>query len=148
MATYDNDSMELMPTVDATIFDMPRAKYIMTVNTDNTQGKLQVLAALNFAAPLKDFVDKPIKICDCITMPGKRKSRDGGNDTPCQNTYLIDTDGNAYFSQSDGVKRSVDMIYALFPQFGKETENGFIELKLVEQKLGNGNTLKNLVPVL
>jgi hypothetical protein len=148
MATYDNDSTEIMPTVDASIFDTTNTQYIMTVNTDSTEGKLQVLAALNYAAPLKDFVDKPIKVRDCITMPGVRKSRNGGHDTPCQNTYLIDTDGNAYFSQSDGVKRSVLMIFALFPQFGKETENGYIELKLVEQNLANGNTLKNLVPVL
>lgn len=133
--------------VDASILDGNTNRSICTVDLSDDMGKLKIIAALNYAAPLKDFADKEIIFCDCIQVAGVRKARNGGTDTPCKNTYLIDADGNAYFSQSDGIARSVQMISALFPDFGKHLDDGGIKLKLVEQKLPNGNTLKNLVPV-
>jgi len=139
----------IIPTADATTLNTASSQGIMTLDVTNDEGKLEVLSALNFAAPLKNFVDKPIKFRDAIQVPGVRKARNSSDsDTPCTNTYLIDVDGNAYFSQSDGVARSVSMVAAMFPDFGKSRECGYIELKLVEQNLPNGNTLKNLVPVL
>lgn len=143
-----SDTTEIV-AVDASIFDNGTTRSICTIDLNDDMGKLKVLAALNYAAPLKGTVGKEIVFCDCIQIDGVRKARNAGDsDTPCKNTYLIDVDGNAYFSQSDGIARSTQMVSTLFPDFGKHLDEGGIKLKLVEQKLPNGNTLKNLVPVL
>ena len=81
-----------------------------------------------------------------MTTPGIRKGRNGMPDVECQNTYLIDVNGNAYFSQSDGVARSLQMFVALYPDFGKSSEKGCVEIKCIEQPMNNGNTLKTLIP--
>ena len=120
--------------------------FINTVDTLSIEGKKKTINALNNAQSLDDFVDKFLKICDVITMPGVRKSRDARiDDTPCVNVYLIDVDGKAYFSQSQGVGRSVYSINMIWPEWGKDTPEGYIELKCISDKLQNGNTLKSLV---
>lgn len=126
-------------------FDVPSG-FINTFDISTDDGKMAVLKAYNAAQPLNNHVGEVIKVCDVITMPGVRKGRNGMPDTDCQNTYLIDVDGNAYFSQSDGVARSLQMFIALYPDLGKSTEKGCIELSCIEQELGNGNTLKTLIP--
>lgn len=129
---------------DSANFDIPN--YINTFDLSTNEGKMGTVNATNNAVPLAQNMDKELHVCNCITMPGIRKGRNGMPDTPCKNVYLIDTDGVAYFSQSDGVARAVQMFAALWPDFGKQTtDEGYIAMKCISQELPNGNTLKTLV---
>lgn len=119
-------------------------EYINTIDSTNFEGQKTVLNAINNAVSLKD-IKGSIDVCDCITMAGKRKGRNGASDSDCQNTYLITPDGTAYFTQSDGIARSVRAIAKLIPDFGKSTDKGFITLAVYTKPLDNGNTVKTLV---
>ena len=132
-------------TASDNAFDIPTG-YVNTFNLDTDEGKKSVLKAYNSSEPLNNHVDEVLQICDVMTTPGTRRGRNGIPDMPCQNTYLIDVNGVAYFSQSDGVARSLQMFIALYPDFGKSTEKGCVELKCIEQPMNNGNTLKTLIP--
>lgn len=138
------DNTDMISSVDAAKVLSGNAVQINTLNTDTFDGKITALNALNNAVSLKD-ANSSLKICDCIALPGVRKGRNNTADTECQNTYLIDIDGNAYFTQSDGIARSVRMIYMLFPDFGKSSDVGYLKVRVVEKKLPNGNTIKSLV---
>lgn len=126
-------------------FDIPTG-FINTFDLNTDEGKTSVLKAYNAAEPLNNHVGEVLQICDVMTTPGIRKGRNGNPDQTCQNTYLIDIDGNAYFSQSDGVARSLQMFIALYPDMGKSSEKGCVELVCTEQEMNNGNTLKTLIP--
>ncbi len=118
--------------------------YINTLPMD-MDGRMKTINAYNSSVSLKNYTDTVLNICDCITMPGVRKARSlDQTDTRCQNTYLIDTDGVSYFSQSDGVAKSINVIAAMFPKFGKSMEQGCLQLVCKEQVLDNGNTLKSI----
>ena len=126
-------------------FDIPTG-FINTFDFTSNEGKMKVVNATNNSVPLKDYMDKELHICDCVTMPGIRKGRNGMPDTECKNIHLIDVDGISYFSQSDGVARAVQMFAAMWPDFGKNsTEEGYLAIKCISQELPNGNTLKTLV---
>lgn len=143
------DANEIQTTktnADNISFNIPEG-FINTINMDTNEGKMRVVKALNSAVSLNDYVGVELKICDCITMPGVRKGRNNMPDMPCQNTILIDVDGNSYFTQSDGVARSITMYAAVWSDFGKETtEEGYLSLCCKETELNNGNSLKTIVP--
>lgn len=149
MAKTDNTELAMQDdqqTAMVTMEDVMSAdgNFINTLNLDSFEGKIGTLNAINAAASLKDCGDSVIDVCDCITMPGVRNGRNGAPDTQCQNTYLIDVDGHAWFTQSDGIARSVSMIAMLFPDFGKSTPDGCLHIRVIENKLANGNTIKSL----
>ena len=126
-------------------FEVP-TDFINTFDLDTNDGKMKLVNAINNSVALKDYMDTELHIVDCVTMPGTRKGRNGMPDSTCKNTHIIDENGVSYFSQSDGVARSVQMFAAIWPDFGKETtEQGYLAIKCVEQELANGNTLKTLV---
>ena len=111
--------------------------YICTVDRTTREGTIKVANALSDAASLAEIGDKHFNLVDVITTPGVR-NRTG---EVCTNTYLIDSDGNIYMTQSDGLKRSAQQIVGLFNgDFGE----GGIEVAVIEKKLNNGNTLKTL----
>ena len=121
-------------------------QFISTLDMDSVAGKIKVQRAYANADSLNDVPkDTILKICDVIITPGIRKGRKGAKDTECQNTYLIDIDGNAYFTQSDGIARDVNFIMYIFDDMGKSTEQGYLNIQIIEKKLGNGNTIKNAV---
>ena len=127
-------------------FDIPDG-FINTLDMNTNEGKIKVVKALNDAKSLNDFVGVELHVCDCITMPGVRKGRNGMPDTPCQNTIIIDDEGNSYFTQSDGIARSILIFAAVWPDFGKNsTKEGYLSLCVKEQQLKNDNSLKTLVP--
>ena len=136
---------EIIPAVDFSVISTGNLNTINTVNMDTFEGKVNVLNALNNAMSLKQAKDAVLDICDCIVMAGVRKGRNGMADTECNNVYLIDTEGNAWFSQSDGIARSVKMIVMMFPDFGKSSDDKCLHVKVVEKELDNGNTIKTLV---
>ena len=128
-------------------FNIPTG-FINTLDLSSNEGKIATVNAINSAEPLNNHVGEIIKVVDCITMPGIRKGRNGMPDTECVNTHLIDTEGNVYFSQSDGVSRAIRSFSALWPDFGKGTTvEGYLPMVCKEVPLNNGNKLKTLVIV-
>lgn len=142
LATVDNDDMAIVSMEDIM---SSNGNMINTLNLATNEGKINTLNAINNSQSLSDANDTTLDICDCITMPGIRKGRGNMPDTECQNTYLIDKSGNAWFTQSDGIARSVKMIAMLFPDFGKSTADGCLHVHVEENQLKNGNTIKSLV---
>lgn len=131
---------------NASDFEIPRG-YICTLDITQLKGKMQLANALNGAVSMQDKVGEPLRVTNIVTTQGVR-SRTGEE---CVNTYLICDDDVVYFSQSDGIARSVKVLVALFtdPNTGRFTnpvEQG-VGFMIREQKLNNGNTLKTVVPV-
>ena len=123
-------------------FEIPRG-YICTVDITTMEGKFDVMNALNGSTSLSEHMNEPLLVKNIVTTQGVR-SRTGEQ---CTNTYLILADGTTLFSQSDGVKRAVEVLVALFTVNGVCDFGDGISVQCIEQKLNNGNTLKTLVPV-
>lgn len=121
---------------DAVELNIPNG-YICTVDRTTREGTIKIANALSDATSLAEIGDKHFNLVDVITTPGVR-NRTG---EVCTNTYLIDSEGNIYMTQSDGLKRSAQQIVGLFN--GDFGEDG-IEVAVIEKKLNNGNTLKTL----
>lgn len=140
-----NEIVKIDQTQEIQVVSMVEG-YINTLPIDTAEGKIATINAYNAAVSLKDYVGVVLHICDVITMPGVRKARSLDQmDTKCQNTYLIDTEGKSYFSQSDGVAKSINVIAAMMPDFGKNSELGYLPLACTETQLANGNMLKQIV---
>ena len=120
--------------------DLGNGGYKCTLDMTDKRNKLIVMKALNAATSLKD-VDGTFTINGIVTTPGIR-SQSGA---ACTNVYLIKTDGSAYFSQSDGIARSVDWLCVLFTR--EEIADG-IDICVKSIPLDNGRTLKTLEPVI
>ena len=139
------EDTSMMPVIDVESVMSKDGNMINTMNLATVDGKIDTINALNAAISLKDAKDTVLDICDCITMPGIRKGRNGMPDVECTNTYLIDTSKQAWFTQSDGIARSVKMIAMMFPDFGKNNPDGCLHVRVQENNLANGNTIKSLV---
>ena len=123
---------------------------LSTVTMESDHDKNRVLRALNMAESLATAVQpgQPFDVVDVFQTPGVRRSRmEGMPDMPCTNTYFLCADGRALMTQSDGIARSCNMLLALYPDCGKDTERGCLTLAVSERKLSNGNTIKSVVPV-
>lgn len=117
--------------------------YRSTFNQDDRAQKIQVVNAFNDAVSLNDHMGELIKLANVIQTSGVRKGRNGMPDTECVNTYLVDVDGNAYFSQSDGVAKSVNMIAEAFDDLSQNP----ITVACTDNVLPNGNTIKRITIV-
>ena len=97
-------------------------------------------SAKSLNAAMEDGVDV-FNVIGIMTEPGVRKSRDAnGVDTPCTNTTLVCEDGNAYFTQSEGIRKSADTLYKL----GVFDSGEVVALSVDVIKTGSGNTIKSL----
>lgn len=138
-----NNAIAIQNTSD---FNIPQG-HICTLDVTTIQGKMQLANALNGAVTMSDKVGVPLRVVNVVTTPGVR-SRTG---EACTNTYLICDDDAVYFSQSDGIARSIKILVGLFTnpetlEFQNPVDLG-IAFQIKEQKLNNGNTLKTVVPV-
>lgn len=126
-------------------------RMLSTITMDTDHDKNRALRALNSAESLAQAVvaDRDtFDVIDIFQTPGVRRSRmEGVDDTPCRNTYFLLTDGRALMTQSDGIARSCDMLLAIYPDCGRNSEKGYLTLAVHENKLSNGNTTKSVYPV-
>lgn len=137
-----NETTQLAPMDNCNDLYTP-SSYSSIKVTDVAIKKL-VVNAMNNAESLADYEDKVLNVIGVFTKPGIRRSRDkNGVDTPCTNTTLVCEDGTAYFSKSEGVRNAADNFMAA----GLFEEGEVIPMKLVSNKLPNGNTHKTLVLV-
>lgn len=112
-------------------------RYICTMDNSTFEGKRAIVNARNSALSLNAIGDTPLTVIGAYTAPGVR-SQTGQK---CVNVYLFANDGNTYFSQSQGIYRSVLDIYDMFPDFN--APNG-IPVTVKKTLLGGGKSTKSL----
>ena len=88
-------------------------RYICTMDNSTFEGKRAIVNARNSALSLNGHDAEPLTVIGAYIAPGVR-SQTGQK---CANVYLFGKDGKTYFSQSQGIYRSVLDIYDMFPDF-------------------------------
>lgn len=112
-------------------------RYICTMDNSTFEGKRAIVNACNNAVSLNAIGDTPLTVIGAYTAPGVRSR----TRQKCINVYLFANDGNTYFSQSQGIYRSVLDIYDMFPDFN--APNG-VPVTVKTTPLGGGRSTKSL----
>lgn len=112
-------------------------RYICTMDDSTFEGKRAIVNARNSAVSLNGHGAEPLTVIGVYIAPGVR-SQTGQK---CANVYLFGKDGKTYFSQSQGVYRSVLDIYDVFPDFN--APDG-ITVAVKQTALGGGRFTKSL----
>ena len=86
---------------------------ICTLDDSTFEGKRAIVNARNSALSLNERGAESLTIVGAYIVPGVR-SQTGQK---CANVYLFEKNGSTYFSQSQGIYRSVLDIYDMFPDF-------------------------------
>ena len=130
-----NEENEQMNETAQNIVDNYR--YICTMDDSTFEGKRAIVNARNSALSLNERGAEPLPVVGVYIAPGVR-SQTGQK---CANVYLFGKDGKTYFSQSQGIYRSVLDIYDMFPDFN--APDGII-LAVKQTPLGGGRSTKSL----
>lgn len=112
-------------------------RYICTMDNSTFEGKRAIVNARNSALSLNGRGAEPLTVIGAYIAPGVR-SQTGQK---CANVYLFGKDGKTYFSQSQGIYRSVLDIYDMFPDFN--APDG-ITVAVKQNPLGGGRSTKSL----
>lgn len=112
-------------------------RYICTMDDSTFEGKRAIVNARNSAVSLNAHGAEPLTVIGVYIAPGVR-SQTGQK---CANVYLFGRDGETYFSQSQGIYRSVLDIYDVFPDFN--APDG-ITVVVKQTALGGGRFTKSL----
>lgn len=112
-------------------------RYICTMDNSTFEGKRAIVNARNSALSLNNRGAEPLTVIGVYIAPGVR-SQTGQK---CANVYLFGKDGKTYFSQSQGIYRSVLDIYDMFPDFN--APDGII-VAVKQTSLGGGRSTKTL----
>lgn len=112
-------------------------RYICTMDDSTFDGKRAIVNARNSAVSLNGHGAEPLTVIGAYIAPGVR-SQTGQK---CANVYLFGKDGETYFSQSQGIYRSVLDIYDVFPDFN--APDG-ITVVVKQTALGGGRFTKSL----
>ena len=112
-------------------------RYICTMDNSTFEGKRAIVNARNNALSLNGRGAEPLTVVGVYIAPGVR-SQTGQK---CANVYLFGKDGNTYFSQSQGIYRSVLDIYDMFPDFN--APDG-ITVAVKQTSLSGGRSTKSL----
>lgn len=119
-----------------------------TLSVADKESRKVALNALNDAQSLNEVTksdpDHVFEVIGVFTAPGVRRSRQQGQpDAPCTNTTIVTSDGKAYFTQSEGIRRCIDSYVAS----GVFEDGEIVALKIKTVDLPNGNTIKRVVLV-
>lgn len=112
-------------------------RFICTMDNSTFEGKRAIVNARNSALSLNGRGAEPLTVIGAYIAPGVR-SQTGKN---CANVYLFGKDGNTYFSQSQGIYRSVLDIFDMFPDFN--APDG-ITVAVKQTPLSGGRSTKSL----
>lgn len=110
---------------------------ICTMDNSTFEGKRAIVNARNSALSLNGRGAEPLTVIGAYIAPGVR-SQTGQK---CANVYLFGKDGQTYFSQSQGIYRSVLDIYDMFPDFN--APDG-ITVAVKQTSLSAGRSTKSL----
>lgn len=112
-------------------------RYICTMADDTFEAKRAIINARNSAVSLNNIGDATLTIIGVYTTPAVC-SQSGRKRV---NIYLFADDGNTYFSQSQGIYRSVMDIYDMFPDFNSPSG---IPVTVKTTSISDGKTIKSL----
>ena len=134
----ENEQMNDNNTVNETAQNTAaNYRYICTMDNSTFEGKRAIVNARNSALSLNGRGAEPLSVIGAYIAPGVR-SQTGQK---CANVYLFGKDGKTYFSQSQGIYRSVLDIYDMFPDFN--APDG-ITVAVKQTPLGGGRSTKSL----
>lgn len=131
------------PTENATASSVTRndfkpKKYI-TFDPLIPANRVRMFNARNSAVSLKNLGDTPIDIVDVMTQIGVR-ARSGN---PCQNTYIFTADGQVYFTQSNGLGKTINEVVDMVSgDFKTNTTNGYVKAQIKETPLSGDRSYK------
>lgn len=118
---------------------MDNRRFICTVDNRTFEGKRSIVNARNSAKSLNSYGEgKRLDVVGAYTAPAVRPQ----TGQLCTNVYLFTADGNTYFSQSEGINRSILDIVDMFPDMN--AENGGIPVVVNSTSLGGGKSIKSL----
>lgn len=146
MADKNNENViieAVEPTENATASSVTRndfkpKKYI-TFDPLIPANRVRMFNARNSATSLKNLGDTPIDIVDVMTQIGVR-ARSGN---PCQNTYIFAADGQVYFTQSNGLGKTINEVVDMVSgDFKTNTTNGYVKAQIKETPLSGGRSYK------
>lgn len=101
--------------------------------------RVRMFNARNSATSLKSLGDTPIDIVDVMTEIGVR-TRSGN---PCQNTYIFTADGQVYFTQSNGLGKTInELVDMVEGDFKTNTTNGYVKVQIKETSLSGDRSYK------
>lgn len=101
--------------------------------------RVRMFNARNSATSLKNLGDTPIDIVDVMTQIGTR-TRSGN---PCQNTYIFAADGQVYFTQSNGLGKTInELVDMVEGDFKTNTTNGYVKVQIKETSLSGERSYK------
>ena len=101
--------------------------------------RVRMFNARNSATSLKNLGDTPIDIVDVMTEIGVR-TRSGN---PCQNTYIFTADGQVYFTQSNGLGKTInELVDMVEGDFKTNTTNGYVKVQIKETSLSGDRSYK------
>lgn len=101
--------------------------------------RVRMFNARNSATSLKNLGDTPIDIVDVMTQIGVR-TRSGN---PCQNTYIFSADGQVYFTQSNGLGKTINALVDMVEgDFKTNTTNGYVRVQIKEMSLSDNRSYK------
>ena len=146
MADKNNENViieAVEPTENATASSATRndfkpKKYI-TFDPLIPANRVRIFNARNSATSLKNLGDTPIDIVDVMTQIGVR-ARSGN---PCQNTYIFTADGQVYFTQSNGLGKTINEVVDMVSgDFKTNTTNGYVKAQIKETPLSGDRSYK------
>lgn len=101
--------------------------------------RVRMFNARNSATSLNNLGDTPIDIVDVMTQIGTR-TRSGN---PCQNTYIFAADGQVYFTQSNGLGKTInELVDMVGGDFKANTTNGYVKVQIKETSLSGNRSYK------
>lgn len=111
----------------------------ITFDSHIPANRVRMFNARNSATSLKNLGDTPIDIVDVMTQIGVR-TRSG---KPCQNTYIFTVDGQVYFTQSNGLGKTInELVDMVEGDFKTNTTNGYVKVQIKETPLSEDRSYK------
>ena len=134
----NKENEQMNDTVNETVQNTAdNYRYICTMDDSTFEGKRAIVNARNSAVSLNGHGAESLTVIGAYIAPGVR-SQTGQK---CANVYLFGKDGKTYFSQSQGIYRSVLDIYDVFPDFN--VPDG-ITVAVKQTPLNGGRSTKSL----
>lgn len=113
-------------------------KYI-TFDPHIPANRVRMFNARNSATSLKNLDDTPIDIVDVMTEIGVRTR----SSNPCQNTYIFTADGQVYFTQSNGLGKTInELVDIVAGDFETNTTNGYVKVQIKETAISDDRSYK------
>lgn len=125
-----------MPNVTGNGFE---PQQYITFDPHIPANRVRMFNARNSATSMKNLGDTPIDIVDVMTQIGTR-TRSGN---PCQNTYIFAEDGQVYFTQSNGLGKTInELVDMVAGDFKANTTNGYVKVQIKEMPLSGDRSYK------